>query len=183
MSKKVLVTGGSGFIGSHVVDFLIEEKYNVTIYDLFLPKRRDVKFIKGSILDNILGTTYLLEASKNKNIKRFIFAGSVYSYGIAGNLYTTSKIASELIIKNYKLLFNQEFTILRYTTAYGPRSREVDAISIFVERALKNMKDGTDLINNYKEMKGEKALTAITGVKRTAAELSFMLMSARSLLF
>ena len=51
MSKNVLVTGGSGFIGSHVVDFLIEKKYNVTIYDLFLPKRRDVKFIKGSILD------------------------------------------------------------------------------------------------------------------------------------
>ena len=51
MSKNVLVTGGSGFIGSHVVDFLIEEKYNVIIYDLFLPKRRDVKFIKGSILD------------------------------------------------------------------------------------------------------------------------------------
>ena len=175
MSKNVLVTGGSGFIGSHVVDFLIEKKYNVTIYDLFLPKRRDVKFIKGSILDkkrlqfalqnidfvfhlaavsdinkvknfptktietNILGTTYLLEASKYKNIKRFIFAGSVYSYGVAGNLYTTSKIASELIIKNYELLFNQEFTILRYTTAYGPRSREVDAISIFVERALKNL--------------------------------------------
>jgi len=175
MSKNVLVTGGSGFIGSHVVDFLVKKKYNVTTFDLSPPIRKNVKFIRGSILDknclqfalknidfvfhlaavsdinkvraipvktintNILGTTYLLEASRNKNIKRFIFASSVYSFGTTGNLYTTSKISSELLIKNYRLLFGQNFTILRYSTAYGPRSREVDAVSIFVERALKNL--------------------------------------------
>jgi UDP-glucose 4-epimerase len=175
MSKNVLVTGGNGFIGSHVVDFLVKKKYNVTTFDLSPPIRKNVKFIRGSILDknclqfalknidfvfhlaavsdikkvksipiktiptNILGTTYLLEASRNKNVKRFIFASSVYSFGTTGNLYTTSKISSELLIKNYKLLFGQNFTILRYSTAYGPRSREVDAVSIFVERALKNL--------------------------------------------
>ena len=37
------------------------------------------------------------------------------------------------------MLFGIKFTILRYTTAYGPRNRKVDAISIFVERALKNL--------------------------------------------
>ena len=175
MSKNVLVTGGSGFIGSHVVDFLVKKKYNVTTFDLSPPIRKNIKFIRGNILDknclqfalknidfvfhlaavsdinkvkgipvktintNILGTTYLLEASRNKNVKRFIFASSVYSFGTAGNLYTTSKISSELLIKNYRLLFGQNFTILRYSTAYGPRSREVDAVSIFVERALKNL--------------------------------------------
>ena len=175
MSKNFLVTGGSGFIGSHVVDALIKKKYKVTIFDLDPPKRKDVKFIKGNILDktlvkstlkninfifhlaavsdinkvrkipvktietNILGTTYLLEASRNAHIDRFIFAGSIYSYGSAGNIYTTSKTAAELIIKNYNLLYNQKFTILRYATVYGPRNREVDAISIFVERALKNL--------------------------------------------
>ena len=175
MKKNVLITGGSGLIGSHVVDALVKNKYKVTILDLTRPKRKDVKFIKGSILDksivrsalkniniifhlaavsdinkvknipkktietNILGTTYLLEAARKINIKRFIFASSVYSYGNTGNLYTTSKKSSELIIKNYELLFGIKFTILRYTTAYGPRNREVDAISIFVERALKNL--------------------------------------------
>ena len=175
MSKNVLVTGGNGFIGSHVVDFLVKKKYNVTTFDLSPPIRKNVKFIRGNILDknclqfalknidfvfhlaavsdinkvraipvktintNILGTTYLLEASRNKNVKRFIFASSVYSFGTTGNLYTTSKISSELLIKNYRLLFGQNFTILRYSTAYGPRSREVDAVSIFVERALKNL--------------------------------------------
>ena len=175
MKKNVLITGGSGFIGSHVVDVLVENKYKVTILDLNQPKRKDVKFIQGSILDksiirsalkniniifhlaavsditkvkeiplktiktNILGTTYLLEGARNANIDRFVFASSIYSYGTAGNLYTTSKTASELIIKNYKLIYGQKFTILRYATAYGPRNREVDAVSIFVRRALKNL--------------------------------------------
>ncbi len=175
MKKNVLITGGSGFIGSYVVDALVENKYKVTILDLNQPKRKDVKFIQGSILDksiirsalkniniifhlaavsditkvkeiplktiktNILGTTFLLEGARNANIDRFVFASSIYSYGAAGNLYTTSKTASELIIKNYKLIYGQKFTILRYATAYGPRNREVDAVSIFVRRALKNL--------------------------------------------
>ena len=94
-----------------------------------------IEFIKT----NILGTTFLLEGARNADIDRFVFAGSIYSYGAAGNLYTTSKTASELIIKNYKLIYGQKFTILRYATAYGPRNREVDAVSIFVRRALKNL--------------------------------------------
>ena len=54
MSKNVLVTGGSGFIGSHVVDYLIRRNYKVTILDLSKPKRDDVKFIKGSVLNKNL---------------------------------------------------------------------------------------------------------------------------------
>ena len=33
MSKRVLVTGGAGFIGSHLVDRLIEEGHHVVIAD------------------------------------------------------------------------------------------------------------------------------------------------------
>ena len=33
MEKKVLVTGGAGFIGSHIVDLFIENNYNVVIVD------------------------------------------------------------------------------------------------------------------------------------------------------
>ena len=31
--KEVLVTGGSGFLGSHVADLLTDNGYNVTIFD------------------------------------------------------------------------------------------------------------------------------------------------------
>ena len=31
--KKVLVTGGTGFIGSNIVKSLIKKKYHVSVYD------------------------------------------------------------------------------------------------------------------------------------------------------
>ena len=35
MTKNILVTGGAGFIGSHLVDKLIDDKgYNVTVLDV-----------------------------------------------------------------------------------------------------------------------------------------------------
>ena len=55
--KKILVTGGAGFIGAHLVDKLIKKKYKVLIVDslktiggipFINPKS---KFLKGDILD------------------------------------------------------------------------------------------------------------------------------------
>ena len=31
---RILVTGGSGFLGSHIVDQLVKEKYSVVSFDL-----------------------------------------------------------------------------------------------------------------------------------------------------
>ena len=47
---NILVTGGNGFIGSHVVDKLIETGHNVRILDIEKPcHREDVEFCVGDI--------------------------------------------------------------------------------------------------------------------------------------
>ena len=51
LDMVVLVTGGSGFIGSHIVDKLIEHSYDVRVMDLREPHRGDVEWLRGNILN------------------------------------------------------------------------------------------------------------------------------------
>jgi len=85
---------------------------------------------------NIMSTAKVLEAARNSKVRRVIFASSYFVDSGKGHLYTTTKAASEMLCKDYYNLYGLPFTILRYGTAYGPRSRGEDVISIAVRKAL-----------------------------------------------
>ena len=54
MSQNILITGGSGFVGSYQVEKFSKNNYNVTIYDLLEPQyplNDNINFIKGDIFD------------------------------------------------------------------------------------------------------------------------------------
>jgi UDP-glucose 4-epimerase len=191
MGKKVVVTGGSGFIGSHVVDVLVEAGNEVTIIDHRVPPHRDdVVFEDVDLLDlssvvavtrsvdhvfhlgavanvnyahkypvystalNVMGTVNVLEAARINGVGRVHLASSVWVYngapeGVtadesvpfylngAGHLYTSTKIAAEMLCHNYHSLYGVPFTVLRYGIPYGPRMREELLIPLFIKKALR----------------------------------------------
>ncbi len=52
--KKVVVFGGAGFLGNHLVSQLLKEDFEVWIYDIKEPKEkfdREIKFVIGNILE------------------------------------------------------------------------------------------------------------------------------------
>ncbi|TFG41549.1 MAG: NAD(P)-dependent oxidoreductase [Bacteroidia bacterium] len=85
---------------------------------------------------NILGNTIILDACKNHDVNRFVFASSVYVYSDSGSFYRSSKQACELIIENFHETYGLSYTILRYGSLYGPRSDERNWIFRILKQAI-----------------------------------------------
>ncbi|MFA4955749.1 MAG: NAD(P)-dependent oxidoreductase [Candidatus Methanoperedens sp.] len=102
------------------------------IADLEKAKEDPVKTVET----NILGNTIILDACREYNIKRFVFASSLYVYSKAGSFYRSSKQACELIIENYREDYGLPYTILRYGSLYGPRADENNFIYKILNQAI-----------------------------------------------
>jgi len=191
---KVLVTGGAGFIGSHIVDRLLNDGYDVVVVDDFSTGNRDnlqdnrrLQVIEGDIRDfdtvarcmqgvdrvfhkaavasvpktvndpvgssavNYLGTLHVLEAARQNNVQRVVFASSAALYGDEPTLpkietmlpvtlspYAVDKLASEYACGMYYKLYGLKTVALRYFNVYGPRqdpsSPYSGVISIFADK-------------------------------------------------
>ena len=81
-----------------------------------------------TVKSNILGTTYILEACREYNVDRIIFASTIYVYSDLGSFYRSSKQSCELLIENYSDEFELNHTILRYGSLYGRRANDFNFI-------------------------------------------------------
>ena len=171
---KVLVAGGAGFLGSYVVDQLIERGHDVTIFDINPPRQglQRARFVRGNILDvgavgaavdgnevvynfagladlndsidkpvetvslNVIGNLNILEASRQRKVKRFVYASSVYVFSHKGAFYGASKKASELLVEQYGEQYDLGYTIIRYGSVYGERGDTNNRIYRILRQAL-----------------------------------------------
>jgi len=103
---------------------------------------------------NVMGTTNVLESARVNGAKRVHLASTVWVYngasdgnGVvdetvpfflngAGHIYTSTKMACEMLCHNYGELYGLPFTVLRYGIPYGPRMRDELLIPIFLRKAL-----------------------------------------------
>jgi len=188
VSAPVTVTGGSGFIGSSVVDALIDAGYDVRILDTQSPYRGDVDWRPVDLLDiagltaalkgsgpvihlaamadvndvivsparsveiNVGGTVNVLEAARQAGAGRVVLASTVWVYDATRgarvdetssfdvdtnrHLYVSTKIAGELMCRDFLNLYGRPYTVLRLGIPYGPRMRPNTVLASFFRRAL-----------------------------------------------
>ncbi|HVH51308.1 MAG TPA: NAD-dependent epimerase/dehydratase family protein, partial [Gaiellaceae bacterium] len=181
---KLLVTGGSGFIGSHVVDKAVAAGHEAIVFDtrespygaetilgdvtnfdevaaaaagcdaiLHLAAMADVNEVaKAPVMTeavNAQGTLAVLEAARVANVRRVVYASTIWVYGeqvegvatedsplgIPRHFYTATKLAGEMYCHSYGELYGLEHTILRFGIPYGPRAREAAVLPAFVIKA------------------------------------------------
>jgi UDP-glucose 4-epimerase len=94
----------------------------------------------GTVEQNVLGTVIALEAARLAEVKRFVYASSIYVYSAGGSFYRCSKQAAELYIEEYQRLYGLDFTILRFGTVYGTRADRYNSVRRYLQQALRTRK-------------------------------------------
>lgn len=85
---------------------------------------------------NVLGNVLALESCRKHNVKRFIYASTVYVHSREGGFYRCSKQSAENYVEEYQQSYGIDYTILRYGSLYGPRSDEHNGMWRIVKDAV-----------------------------------------------
>lgn len=198
---RALVTGGAGFVPSHIVDRLVERGAVVTVLDNLQAGREEnlaavrdrITFVNGDIRDagvvreltagqdyvfhlaanasvpgsvrdprydfetNSLGTFHVLEAVRDTNVKRVLYASSAAVYGPPRTVptpeshrldptsfYGLSKANGEQLGLLFHRMFEVPFTAVRIFNTYGPRQPRY-VLADLIRKLMKNPKELTVL--------------------------------------
>jgi UDP-glucose 4-epimerase len=175
---QFLVTGGAGFIGSHLTTRLIEDGHDVRVLDNLCTGSLEnlahvngrFDFIEGDLIDRaaveravdgveivfhqaalasvplsierplathaacVTGTVNLLDAARQADVRRVVYAGSSSMYGNQPDMpkreshgsqvlspYAAAKLAGELYCEAFASSYDLETVRLRYFNVFGPR--------------------------------------------------------------
>ena len=102
---KILITGGAGFIGSHIVDRLLKDNHEVTVLDLWESPEMVIHqnnpkftFVKGSVLDeNIIPPIV-------ENKDRIIHMAAILGTSETITTYDVEDVASVNVIGTIRIL-------------------------------------------------------------------------------
>lgn len=197
--KKILITGGAGFIGSNLTEYFLNQGYFVRCLDNFSTGYRynieeflsnpNYELLEGDIRDlttcqqavtgvdyvlhqaalgsvprsivdpitsnevNVSGFINMLVASRDAEVKRFVYAASSSTYGDSENLpkvediigkplspYAVTKYVNELYADVFARTYGIEAIGLRYFNVFGrrqdPNGAYAAVIPLFVKQLI-----------------------------------------------
>ncbi|WP_299064749.1 SDR family oxidoreductase [uncultured Polaribacter sp.] len=205
--KKILVTGGAGFIGSNLCEFLLLKGNEVVCLDNFATgKKENLKAFKNnkkftliegdirhledclkatrgvdfvlhqaalgsvprSIKDpitsnevNVNGFLNMLVASRDNNIKRFVYAASSSTYGDSTSMpkvedvigkplspYAVTKYVNELYADVFSKTYGLETIGLRYFNVFGRRQDPNGAYAAVIPKFVGQLMAGESPVIN-----------------------------------
>lgn len=137
LTKNILVTGGAGFIGSHLVDRLLNEGNDVTVLDVLDPQvhhsskkpaflNPNARFVKGNVLDQKLLARLLKDAEIVFHEAAVVGVGqSMYkvNYYVENNIGGTANLLETLVNKENSV---KKLLIAASMSSYGEGEYECD---------------------------------------------------------
>jgi len=107
--------------------------------------------------DNVTGTKNILTAASAVGIRKFVYASSSSIYGNNPaphkpfhkpdplNYYSMTKLFGEHLCKQYKNMFNLNYTILRFFTVYGDEQPDDDNKGLMISKFYRLAAEGKPL--------------------------------------